>query len=139
VEACRGALSDLMFFAAEEGRLWPVGDGMRDGVWQLWGADMAAGRWRVDLMVERGTKAMWVYKRDASLRVRREEAVRRTAGGIAYLAPELVLLFKAKACRDKDEADFRGALPGLGGREKAALRGWLERLHPGHGWIEALG
>ncbi len=44
-----------------------------------------------------------------------------SAGGIPCLAPEAVLLFKAKHRRDKDEADFARALPKL----DAAQRRWL--------------
>jgi len=34
-----------------------------------------------------------------------------TADGIPYLSPEICLLFKAKAVRDKEVADFEVALP----------------------------
>jgi hypothetical protein len=65
--------------------------------------------------------------------------VRRNATGIPYLAPSLVLLFKAKHRREKDEADFQAALPWLGAQKKAELRGWLTAFHPGHAWIGSLG
>jgi hypothetical protein len=49
-----------------------------------------------------------------------------------------VVLFKAKNAGDKDGADFTSALPLLTSAGTAWLRGMLERLHPGHAWIEAL-
>ena len=42
----------------------------------------------------------------------------RTDDGIPYVIPEVVLLFKAKARRAKDEADFQHALPARGGGEE---------------------
>jgi hypothetical protein len=52
--------------------------------------------------------------------------------------PELVLLFKAKATRPKDQADFDGVLPLLGQARRDVLSGWLELVHPGHPWLEEL-
>lgn len=52
--------------------------------------------------------------------------------------PELVLLFKAKAARPKDRADFDGVLPLLDRRRRDALAGWLRLVHPGHPWVERL-
>ncbi|GGJ71444.1 hypothetical protein GCM10010121_097590 [Streptomyces brasiliensis] len=64
--------------------------------------------------------------------------IERTADGIPYLVPELVLLFKAKATRPKDQADFEGVLPLLDPPRRNHLRGWLELIHPGHPWLAEL-
>jgi hypothetical protein len=136
----RGALSDLEFFTARDGKLnhLPQIEPLPEDVWQLWGADIGAGRWRVDMMVDRGSPDVWVYKRDPSFTLPRTEAIRETAGGIRYLAPHIVLLFKAKHAREKDYWDFRNAVPRLESSEKSSLRRWLEVLHPGHAWIQDL-
>ena len=107
-------------------------------IFQIWGFDRAAGRWRVDMMIEPGTDDGWVYKRATEIRRPRSEMVMRTAGGIPYLNPSAVLLFKAKYQRPKDEADFAAALPKLAAPERTWLRDCLELLHPGHGWTKAL-
>ncbi|WP_333831013.1 amino acid transporter [Pararhodobacter sp.] len=140
IEGCRQILSELDFFEVREGRLSHLAANATPaaGLWQLWGADMAAGFWRVDMMVERGTPEVWAYKRDQAIRMPRTVAVRRNKAGIPYLAPANVLLFKAKHRREKDERDFEAALPKLNSREKLDLRLWLEALHPGHEWIARL-
>ncbi len=56
------------------------------------------------------------------------------ADGIPYMAPEIVLLFKAKGQRAKDEADFRGALPLLDGEQRRWLNDALDLVHPSHPW-----
>jgi hypothetical protein len=58
--------------------------------------------------------------------------------GVPYLAPEIVLLFKAKHPRAKDQSDFAGVLPVLGPIRRAWLAAALRRTHPGHRWITAL-
>jgi hypothetical protein len=137
---CRKSLSELEFFIAHAGTLTHLSSiaTLPSDVWQLWGADIAAGHWRVDMMIERGTPDTWVYKRNPSIRLPRATAIRKCPAGISYLAPVLVLLFKAKHCREKDDFDFQAALPNLDVNEKAALCRWLEQLHPDHVWITAL-
>ncbi|MDP4033851.1 MAG: amino acid transporter [Pseudorhodobacter sp.] len=136
----RGILSGLEFFTVKDGRFdhLPPGVTLPMDVWQLWGADIGAGRWRVDMMVDRGSPDVWVYKRDPSFTLPRAKAIRATAGGIRYLAPHIVLLFKARHAREKDHGDFRNAWPRLNSSEKSSLCRWLEVLHPGHTWIQAL-
>jgi len=140
MECCRKSLPEMDFFIAHAGALTHFSSkaAMPDDVWQLWGADMTARRWRVDMMMERGSPNVWVYKREPSIGLPRSAAIRKSSAGISYLAPSIVLLFKAKHRRDKDEDDFQAALPKLEPKEKADLRRWLEQLHPNHAWIAAL-
>ncbi|CAK7255446.1 MULTISPECIES: amino acid transporter [unclassified Shinella] len=136
----RAALPGLRLHAAGDGHVEPLGpDEMPpSGIAQVWCEDVAAGCWRVDMMLEDGTPETWVYKRDPSIRRPRAEAVRRTADGIAYLAPEIILLFKAKYRRGKDEADFARALPRLDAAERRWLKAGLALAHPDHAWSKAL-
>lgn len=136
VPAFRDILRDLDFFTAHAGHLayLPIGSAPPAEVAQLWGMDASARCWRVDMMIERGTPQSWVYKRDPAIRAPRAEMVRRSATGLPYLAPAAVLLFKAKYRRDKDEVDFRHALPRLARKDRDMLRDWLDLAHPGHAW-----
>jgi hypothetical protein len=140
VDGCRTILSELTFFAARRGKLSYLApaDPLQDNVWQVWGADLTAGFWRIDMMIERGSPETWKYKRDHSIQMPRSTAVQKNELGIRYLAPANVLLFKAKHHREKDEYDFEMALPKLSSRERVDLRLWLETLHPGHEWISRL-
>ena len=52
--------------------------------------------------------------------------------------PEIVLLFKDKQPRQKDEADFAATVPILTPGARAWLRHTLDRVHPGHAWLDAL-
>jgi hypothetical protein len=140
LETARKALSELEFFTASAGRLThlPKAAPVPDDVWQAWGAEVRARCWRVDMMVERGTKEHWVYKRDPTFTLPRAAAVRQNERGMPYLAPAIVLLFKARHARDKDQQDFLAALPRLEREERADLGRWLSALHPGHPWLAML-
>ena len=60
-----------------------------------------------------------------------------SADGIPYLKPEICLLFKAKAVRDKDRVDFEAALTWMSPAQRTWLHTALERVHPDHEWISA--
>ena len=137
----RDTLAELVFFTVRDGVVehLPAAETPAADITQLWGGDLAERCWRVDMMVEtQGTRDTWVYKRAPSLRRYRAEMIRKTENGVPYLCPAAVLLFKAKHRREKDERDFRLALPKLLPSEKDDLRQWLATLHPGHEWLQAL-
>jgi hypothetical protein len=105
---------------------------------QTWARDRENGRWRVDVMREPSDGDDWVFRRDHRIRLPAVSVVARTATGIPYAQPEIVLLFKAKAVRQKDEDDFARVLPFLDARRRNWLREGLELVHPGHAWLAAL-
>jgi hypothetical protein len=52
----------------------------------------------------------------------------------AYLAPEIVFLFKAKRPREKDEADFHGVFPLLDHGQQRWLDDALAMISSAHPW-----
>ena len=105
---------------------------------QCWLLDEAANKWRLDIMQEPGDAGRWVFRRDERVSAPRTQLLRRSADGIAYLAPEAVLLFKAKGARPKDETDLAACLPSLSRDASDWLRAALTRVHPGHAWLDRL-
>jgi hypothetical protein len=104
---------------------------------QNWVLDCAASAWRMDIMLEPGDAQTWVYRRDPSIRAPRNRMI-GTRDGVRFLKPEGALLYKAKAIRPKDEADFAVCLPHLDSAARAWLGDALARAHPQHAWIAAL-
>ena len=81
----------------------------------------------------------WVYRRDPRIRLPLARALTRAATSrLPVLAPEVVLLYKAKAPRAVDEADFATALPHLSTAARTWLADALAICHPGHAWRLAL-
>jgi hypothetical protein len=102
---------------------------------QTWGLERRANRWRVDVFREPFEGNRWVARRDQSISLAYDELIEHTPDGIPYERPEIVLLFKAKHARAKDEADLAAVLPRLSAERRALLAEWLERVHPGHFWL----
>jgi len=136
--AVRAALADFELFVVGDGLAHPLSAEALRKHHQTWVREPATGAWRLDVMREPWEGDTWVYRRDPRLRRPGAEVIARTADGIPYVQPEIALLFKAKATRDKDQADFEGVLPLLGEARRAWLTRALELVHPEHRWLPAL-
>ncbi|MGW5123757.1 nucleotidyltransferase domain-containing protein [Streptomyces sp. NPDC004069] len=135
----RDRFPQYVFDAVGSGRVWArAGAEVLAATHQTWLRDPVSGQFLLDVFREPHEGGTWICRRNESLRLPYEAIVERTADGIPYLVPELVLLFKAKASRPKDHADFDGALPLLSQARRDVLGGWLTRVHPGHPWLAKL-
>jgi hypothetical protein len=138
--AVRDALAGYHFEVIGSGRSWSLASPALDVMHQTWVREPGAGVYRLDIFREPQRDGAWVCRRDETIRLPYEQIIRRTADGIPYLVPEIVLLFKAKHLAEpKNQADFAGTLPLLGDGAAEWLRRALRRVHPGHPWIGALG
>lgn len=81
----------------------------------------AGGHVEFLLLERRGDE--WVYRRDPRVTLAWDLLSFESRLGVAVLAPEVVLLFKATGRRARDQADFDALLPRLADRQRA----WLGR------------
>jgi hypothetical protein len=134
------ALGELDFHVVTRGVAEPLETGrpLMETIHQTWGLDRAANRWRVDVFREPYDGDRWVARRDETIRLPYNEVIEHTANGIPYERPEIVLLFKAKHARAKDEADLAAVLPCLSHERRRLLAGWIAQVHPGHFWLPDL-
>ena len=105
---------------------------------QTWLRDPASGDYLVDVFREPHEGGTWICRHTPTIRLPYDEVICRTADGIPYLAPELVLLFKAKHARPKDQRDFEGVVPELSPAQRGRLAGLIGRVYPEHSWLAAL-
>ncbi|MFE3486337.1 MULTISPECIES: nucleotidyltransferase domain-containing protein [Streptomyces] len=125
--------------AAGSGRIWEdAPPETLAAVHQTWLRDPATGDYLLDVFREPHDGDTWICRRDEEIRLPYREIIHRTEGGIPYLAPELVLLFKAKHARPKDQWDFDTTVPHLTRAQRATLAELIARVHPGHAWLTEL-
>lgn len=136
--AIREALAGFELFAVGDGYAHPLDERSLARHHQTWVREPASGTWRLDVMREPWDDDTWVCRRDARIRLPAARVIEHTAAGVPYAAPEIVLLFKAKAVREKDEADFASVLPLLDWPRRRWLAEALELVHPGHRWLGEL-
>jgi hypothetical protein len=96
----------------------------------LWCRKAPDQPWCLDVTISEGDQECWIYRRDPTLRVPWEDAVLRNERGVAYLAPELQLLFKSKNNRPKDDRDAAEVIPALAAGQQRLLQGLLPADHP---------
>ncbi|SRR6266545_1408184 len=130
--------ADCGFWVPHEGELVPVATDALQASHQTWARELATGKWRLDVFREPHDGQVWICRRDPRIRRPYAEIIERTPDGIPFLAPEIVLLFKAKLPRDKDEADFHAVLPKLNPRRRHWLANALEMISPAHPWHAVL-
>ena len=123
------------------GVLRPLGErwsDVEDPASQLWLRASAADPWVVDVPLTPDVDGRWTHKflpgEDAEV----DEVTWLGADGIRYLAPEVVLSYKARLRRPKDEPDLEACLPVLSATQREWLRSAVERTDPGHPWLGRL-
>ena len=136
--AIREALVELELFVVGGRRAWPPNASALAAHRQTWAREPESGRWRVDVIRERWDGNMWVCGLDPRIRVPGNNLISRTSDGIPYIQPEIALLFKARAPRPKDEADFAAVVQLLDDATRAWLADALGLVHPDHRWLQAL-
>lgn len=133
--ATSGALAPLLPDDQPDGTADEV---LPEGCVQVWTRRSAHDPWEYDVLLSPGTADEWVYRRDPGIRMPMSQALWHR-DGIAYLQPEIQLLYKAKGLRPKDQADFQATLPHL----DDPRRTWLQQsliatLGDHHPWVGSL-
>ena len=125
---------------AHHGRLtrWAPGQLLAPHEHEVWGRPDPASPWRLELLVDDVSDGQWVYRRDPAVRLPLDRLGRTTAAGVPYLRPEVVLLYKAKRPRARDERDATAVIPRLSRSARAWLAAAVVRDAPSHPWLALL-
>jgi hypothetical protein len=135
----RDRFPGYVFDGAGSGRIWEnATPEVLGAVHQTWLRDPATGDYLLDVFREPHDGDTWICRHDETIRLPYSGIVHHSHDGIPYLAPELVLLFKAKHARPKDQADFDATVPHLRPAQRETLAELLAHAHPGHAWLADL-
>jgi Aminoglycoside-2''-adenylyltransferase len=134
------AIGDPELLAVGSGRATPIAGApdIPESSHQTWVRERGTELWRLDIFGEPSDGDVWVCRRDERIRLPYDRVIEHTADGIPYGRPEIVLLFKAKHARPKDEDDLAAVLPRLSAARRRWLAEALALLHPGHRWLTEL-
>ena len=95
----------------------------------------------IDFLISEIDNGVWRFRRNPSIIRSVDRMVCRTDTGIAYLAPEIALLYKSSKSgegRTKDREDFAKVHPLLEPERRAWLCWALTVIEPTHPWISVL-
>lgn len=137
--ALRRATADrLHLWSAGSGALRPLNDTFPDphpDSDQAWVRANALSPWLLDILLTPDRDGDWVNRRDPTFSAPLDQVTWIAPDGIRYLAPELILIFKAKLARPKDRTDLERTWPLLTTPQQATLLTHLEQHHPTHDWL----
>lgn len=96
------------------------------------------GSEHAEFLLEESSGSDWVYRRDDRIRRPLDQIGVRSPQGLLVLAPVIVLLFKAKAPRERDTADLLMMLPSLQPSDVSWLRWAIGTAHADSSFLERL-
>ena len=133
----RDTFEDWQFSIAQSGSLlpWPREHVLHLPIHEIHATTPDGSKVEFLLNERRGNS--WVFRRDTTIELPIERAIRH-AQNVPILAPEIVLLFKSKAPRQVDQADFESAVPALDDDSRSWLKSALARTVVQHPWLERL-
>ena len=134
----REAFPGWRFSIADAGELrpWPSGTLVAPPIHELH-ALSADEKSTVEFLLNDRRDGEWLYRRNPEIRLGLADAIRHE-GPWSVLAPEIVLLYKSKAPRATDEADFHSALPRLSEAAREWLADAIARADASHPWLARL-
>ena len=117
---------------------WPAGERLELPVHQINAYRAGEAEPAFQVMLAESSDTEWIFRRNPEIRMPISRMGFYPLWGLPYLAPEIVLLFKAKHLEARDRIDFDNALPALSAEARRWLRDAIEKTHPGHEWLNAL-
>ncbi|MDD2889950.1 MAG: hypothetical protein PHE49_04835, partial [bacterium] len=92
----------------------------------------------LEILLNESDELKWVFRRNKNIKRDISDIGLRYNNEIPYLSPEIVLLFKAKSTKKKDDADFRNVLRFMQLTSIEWLKESLEICYPNHHWLGVL-
>jgi hypothetical protein len=117
---------------------WPPGERLEQPVHQVNAYRAGESEPAFQVMLAESSDGEWIFRRNPDVRMPISKMGFHPLWGLPYLAPEIVLLFKAKHLEARDRADFDHALPVLSADARRWLRDAIEKTHPGHEWLKVV-
>ena len=117
---------------------WPRGESLKLPVHEIHLFERGGEKAVLEILLNETDGRNWLYRRNPAVAKPLAEVRLDACDGLGFLCPEIVLLYKSKAPRPQDEADFSAAVERLG----ASRRDWLKRAlamcDKRHRWLERL-
>ena len=129
-----------LYYATTDHRLLPLRpdhwlEPPLHGVWARLAPDAP---WLCEFLLNEHEGDEWLYRNNPTVRRPLAEMGSVVSGCVPVLVPEIVLLYKAHEQTEKDEADFRAAVPHLSASATAWLVRALGETTPEHPWVAQL-
>lgn len=116
---------------------WPEGATLELPYHALWCSNDGFDPPFVEVLLNEADGGRLVFRRNRTITLPLDRAFLRSADGLPFLAPEVVLLYKANHA-EENGPDFQAAWPELDSLGRGWLREALGTLRPDHPWLARL-
>ncbi|MFL6333541.1 MAG: nucleotidyltransferase domain-containing protein [Pyrinomonadaceae bacterium] len=93
---------------------------------------------RIEVLLNESNENEWLYRRDQLVRRALAKVQLESSAGVKFLCPEIVLLYKSKNPRAKDEQDFQSVVRCLGAEPRKWLKDAIKVCASEHHWLRSL-
>lgn len=118
-------------------RAWAEGERLAMPLHELHARRANGNPPQLEILLEESAGELWRYRRNPAI-TRPLATIGLHWAGVPHLAPEIVLLYKAKHYREKDAMDFDNVRHALDSEQRRWLKRAIEVCHPGHGWLTSI-
>jgi hypothetical protein len=136
----RRHLGDWSFEKIVDGRRepWASGEWLALPVHEIHGHTNRIPALAIEFLLNECDASDWVFRRNPAVGLPLARAIVGSESRLPVLNPAIVLLYKAKSARPKDEADFAAARDALDAGSRAWLAAALRTCYPAHPWLDRL-
>ena len=92
----------------------------------------------IEILLNESNETEWLYRRNLKVGRPLVKIELESNAGIKFLCPEIVLLYKSKNPKAKDEQDFQAAVAHLYAEQKEWLKGAIALTDSQHRWLQSL-
>ncbi len=93
---------------------------------------------KIEVLLNESNETEWIYRRNQEIRRSLAKIRLRSSEGVNFLCPEIVLLYKSKNPRTKDEQDFQAVVGHLDPERKQWVKNAIGICDPKHRWLQSL-
>ena len=93
---------------------------------------------QIEILLNESNETEWIYRRNDKVRRPLDKIQLERGAGVKFLCPEIVLLYKSKLPRAKDERDFLAVVERLDAERKKWLKDAIEVCDSKHPWLQSL-
>ncbi len=93
---------------------------------------------QIEILLNESNETEWIYRRNENVRRSLVKTQLEASSGIKFLCPEIVLLYKSKNPRARDEQDFQAVVKRLDAEQKEWLKDAIKVSNSEHHWLRSL-
>lgn len=118
--------------------VWHRGELLELPVHELHCFNETADLQQFEVLLNESNEKEWIYRRNQKVRRSLAKCQLTSKAGVKFLCPEVVLLYKSKNPKAKDEHDFRAVAHLLEEERREWLKEAIAVCEPEHHWLQSL-